>query len=198
MNLPDEYRERVRQICDLYNTAEIDLKNVGRVKDVLIITGVNQLRYAGQHLVRALTADDAVEISDNLDAAERHCQRAIYDINDSAVQYFLQRIDELRRTQFPRVDFNAVIPDYGEIVSTIREARSMLHATRDGQHDRQQFYNDARRHVRDLTVASETLDEHRADLIRSSRIARRQVAVSWAAVGATLLVALIGGLNLFA
>ena len=91
MNLPDEYRDRVRQICDLYNTAEIDLKNVGRVKNMLIIAGVNQLRYAGQHLVRALTADDAVEISDNLDAAERHCQRAIYDINGSAVRYFLQR-----------------------------------------------------------------------------------------------------------
>ena len=83
MDLPDQFRGQVREICRLYNTAESDLKNIGRVEQELLITAVNQLRYAGQHLLRALDSDNADRIDSELDAAKRHCQRAIYDVNDS-------------------------------------------------------------------------------------------------------------------
>ena len=38
MDLPQEYRGQLEEICDLYNKAEVDLKNVGRVMDTLIST----------------------------------------------------------------------------------------------------------------------------------------------------------------
>lgn len=93
MDLPDQFREQVREICRLYNTAESDLKNIGRVEQELLITAVNQLRYAGQHLLRALDSDDVDRIRSELDAAKRHCQRAIYDVNDSGAQFYLEMID---------------------------------------------------------------------------------------------------------
>ena len=168
MELPQEYAGQINDLCELSNVAEVDLKNVGRIKDVLIVTGVNQLRYAGQHLVRALTSQDQERIPANLDAATRHAQRAIYDINDSAVQFYLVRIDQLREKQFPRVDFAATIPNYGDLVETIRRARASLEVTEQSQHDRAQFYS-----------RSQTWELHPAQRLararRSCRFGRRPV-----------------------
>ena len=56
--IPDQYRDKITKIKELYNTAEADLKNVGREKQAIVVTGINQCRYVGQHLLRALTASD--------------------------------------------------------------------------------------------------------------------------------------------
>lgn len=119
--LAADFPDEIREISNLYNTAEADLKNIGRIRNALIVTGINQCRYAGQHLLRALTADDRKKVEDNLDAAKRHVQRAIYDINDSAIQYYLREIDDLRTKHFPTVDFASVVPQYGEIMAALVE-----------------------------------------------------------------------------
>ena len=90
-----EYKSAVQRIRDLYNEAEVDLKSYGREDNRLFVPGVNQLRYAGQHLVRALGATDEQAARSNLDAAERHAQRALYDINDAAIQYHLAGITRM-------------------------------------------------------------------------------------------------------
>ncbi len=179
MELPQEYAGQINDLCELYNVAEVGLKNVGRIKDVLIVTGVNQLRHAGQHLVRALASQDPERIQADLDAAKRHAQRAIYDINDSAVQFYLARIDQLRETQFPRVDFAATIPNYGDLVETIRRARASLEVTEQSQHDRAQFYEQARQHVLELKSVWETFQEHRPDLVRAVKRGNSTRLIAW-------------------
>ena len=56
-----EYEGAIQEISDLYNTAEADLKTVGTERNELIVAGVNQLRYSGQHLLRALTATVGID-----------------------------------------------------------------------------------------------------------------------------------------
>ena len=48
MIVDSRYGRDIQEIRELYNTAEADLKNVGRIRDALIVTGVNQCRYVGQ------------------------------------------------------------------------------------------------------------------------------------------------------
>lgn len=133
--MPEQYAARVRELRDLYNTAEADLKNVGRVRNELIVTGINQLRYAGQHLVRALAADADAAIRDDLDAAIRHAKRAIYDINDSAIQYYMQSFDQFRKA-FQRADLAGTIGEpYRDAVRTYRSAREHVRITREFQED---------------------------------------------------------------
>ena len=67
----------INRIKTLYNDAEVDLKSYGRENNRLFVPGVNQLRYAGQHLIRALDATDEEDVRANLDASERHAQRAL-------------------------------------------------------------------------------------------------------------------------
>lgn len=66
-----EHDAAIREIRDLYNLAEADLKAVGRIRNELVVASVNQLRYAGQHLVRALAAEDAAAVVRELDASKR-------------------------------------------------------------------------------------------------------------------------------
>jgi len=182
-----DFQDAIREIRDLYNTAEADLKNVGRIRDALIITGINQCRYAGQHLLRALTVDDRQEVEDNLDAAKRHVQRAIYDINDSAIQYYLREIDDLRTKHFPTVDFAVVVPQYGEIMAAVVEAEDLVRTTGDDLMNREQHYRATRNAVASLEKAHNTLDKFRPDLARAARKENHKKLVAWLGVAVTAL-----------
>lgn len=131
MIVDSRYGDAVQEIRELYNTAEADLKNVGRVRDALIVTGVNQCRYVGQHLLRALVGTDEGRIRSDLDAAKKHAQRAIYDINDSAIQFYIRQIDDLRENHFPTVDFARAVPAYGDVVSALVEGKRLVEVTSD-------------------------------------------------------------------
>ena len=188
--IPDQYRDKVTKIKELYNTAEADLKNVGREKQAIVVTGINQCRYVGQHLLRALTTSDENSIDENLDAALRHAQRAIYDINDSGIQYYIEQIDEIRLKHFPTVDFSSVIQNYNEIIEEIGEARSLSETTAKSLENREQFYEDAREHVSKLRKYHQLLVEYRPDLVRAVKKENATKLYTWAGIAISLIAAL--------
>ena len=190
MIVGEPYGRDIQQLQDLYNTAEADLKNIGRIKNALIVTGVNQCRYVGQHLLRALVAGDDERIRSELDAAKKHAQRAIYDINDSAIQFYLQQIDDLRNRHFPTVDFASVVPDYGDVVATLAEARSLVEITSKALEDREKYYQEARSAVASLRKVDGILSEHRSDLVRAVERENRTKGRAWLGIGVTALSAL--------
>ena len=158
-----EYNSAIQRIRDLYNEAEVDLKSYGRENNRLFVPGVNQLRYAGQHLVRALGATDEQAARSNLDAAERHAQRALYDINDAAIQYHLAGITRIRTQYF--VNLNAIVPNYQEVVDAVSSARKNLERVSNEHKDnREQFYKEAREHVAKLHDAHEIMKDAIPDI----------------------------------
>lgn len=185
-----DFPDEIGEISNLYNIAEADLKNIGRIRDALIVTGVNQCRYAGQHLLRALTADDRKKVQDNLDAAKRHVQRAIYDINDSAIQYYLREIDDLRTKHFPTVDFASVVPQYGEIMAALVEVEDLVRTTGDDLSNREQHYRVTRDAVGSLQKAHQTLVKFRPDLARAARKENNKRLVAWVSVAVAALSSL--------
>ena len=187
VDVPKEYADQVQEICDLYNTAEADLKNVGRIKDTLIVTGVNQLRYAGQHLSRALAGTDSDKINDNLISAAKHAKRAIFDVNDSAIHFYLTRINHIRTKDFPRVDFSSIVDQYGEVQKAIREAREHLDITEESQSDREKYYETAREHVHRLKDAHDTIESYRDDFVSQAKNQNSKRLATWASFAATFL-----------
>ena len=188
--ISEKYRDRFNEIKDLYNTAESDIKNIGRDKQELVVTGVNQCRYAGQHLLRALTASEEDEIEEELTSAKKHAQRAIYDTIDSGIQYYISRIEEIRTRDFPTVDFSQVIPNYGDIIAEINEAKTFTEATVSGLENRERFYENARRHVAALRKNYKLLVEHRTDLVRAAKRDNRDKQRTWALILGTVVAAL--------
>ena len=185
----DQYREKVAEIKELYNTAEADLKNVGREKQAIAVTGINQCRYVGQHLLRALTSSDKDIIDQNLNAARRHAQRAIYDINDSGIQYYIEAINDIRLKHFPTVDFAAVIQNYNEIIDAIGESKSFIETTASSLEDREQFYKDSREHLSKLQKYHTILVEYRPDLVRAVNKENKKKLITWIALAVTAVSA---------
>ena len=58
----------------------------------LLMPAVNQLRYAGSHLIRTLDSSDQSKIESNLRQAIAHCQRATFDSLEVQVRYYLEHI----------------------------------------------------------------------------------------------------------
>ncbi len=191
-----EHKASIERIRDLYNEAEVDLKSFGRETNELFVPGVNQLRYAGQHLVRALAATDKQILAANLDAAERHAQRAIYDVNDSAIQFHLDGIAHIRDRAL--VNLAAVVPNYGEIVGAVKLAkRHVEQVSRKHKDNREQLYKEAREHVAALRDAHDALIEAIPDIAAETKRQNRKVRWTRIGIWLTFIVLVVNLLRLW-
>ena len=189
-----EHKAAIREICDLYNLAEADLKAVGRIRNELVVASVNQLRYAGQHLVRALAAEDDTVVARELDSSKRHAQRAIYDVNDAAIQFYMYEIERFR-TQHP-VNLNAVVSDYAEIIESVdRAVQHIKEVDQANRSNRGMPYEQARTDVAALERAHRKLIAARPDVIAEMNRQNRVTRAIWLSIFLTALAVLIGVLS---
>ena len=122
---PDDFA----RIRDLYNEAECFIKQVETHQADISIPAINELRYAGHHLLKAVVADDAEVFQKELRKAESHCQRAMYEASESGILYFLGLVNEFAG-DFKDVPITQVVPDYVEILTLATQARNQLSAGR--------------------------------------------------------------------
>ncbi len=71
------------------STIEKRLKKVEHLTSEVAIPAINQLRYAGQHLVRIL-GDCSQTPQKELEQAENHCKRASFDACEDGLIYCLE------------------------------------------------------------------------------------------------------------
>ena len=126
-----------------------------------------------------------------MDAAKKHAQRAIYDINDSAIQFYIRQIDDLREKHFPTVDFASVVPAYGEVASALVEGKRLVEMTSDAVASRENYYQDARKAVASLRQAYEVLSVHKPDLVKAVRKENHNKMITWIGIGVAALSALV-------
>jgi len=80
----------VADVRDAYNIAEQHIKLVEH-HEGLAFPPVNELRYAGQHLCRALVETDTSAKEKHYQDALDHCRRASYDALEILLSYYLER-----------------------------------------------------------------------------------------------------------
>ena len=80
----------VADFCNAYNLAEQHIKLVEH-HEGLAFPPVNELRYAGQHLCRALVETDDGAKEKHYQDALGHCRRASYDALEILLSYYLER-----------------------------------------------------------------------------------------------------------
>ena len=183
----EQHANLVNEVGNLYDEAEKDIKAVGRVTNSLLVTGVNQCRYAGQHLVRALRVDDPA-VREELEAAKRHLQRAIFDTNDAGIQFYLTEIDKFRRS---RVDWQAILPDYDKVVQVVRIANRHIVEASASHSSRTKLYAEVKQDLHSLADAYETFLAYWPEA--EKQIGRRSAVrlTTWLAIAATLTSAAV-------
>ena len=91
MLLSEPVHSLISEIHRLFDLAEQEHSLCSQLSRELVSPVINELRYAGQHLLRALSGNcpDENKKIDELKKAESHCKRALYDARDTECMYLI-------------------------------------------------------------------------------------------------------------
>ncbi len=87
-----EQKIAIKGIVGLFDRAEDKVKEVELLAQELSIPAINELRYVGYHLARSLCEDSPEQLNIQINKAERHCKRAIYDAHGIGIIHLLEQL----------------------------------------------------------------------------------------------------------
>lgn len=117
------------QIIDVkrvFSEAEAEVKRYERLGLDNLVSAINELRYAGHHVLDAQTADVAENRDVSMLKAMRHCERAKYDAQESAVIALLDTIAEYRQSGLTMEEMSAIYPEWKSCLERATEAQTLL------------------------------------------------------------------------
>lgn len=116
-------------IKKLYEEAEGALKRYERISLSNLAPALNELRYAGHHLLEADGADDEDEKALHLTRAKAHCERAKYDAKEATIICLLECVADLRDMGISADEMRQFIPDWDTCIDDASAARELLERT---------------------------------------------------------------------
>jgi hypothetical protein len=180
----------VADVHDAYNLAEQHIKRVEH-HEGLAFPPVNELRYAGQHLCRALVETDDGVREQHYREALGHCRRASYDALEILLDYYLEQCMKFQ-DDYRQVAITDVLKSYLEDRMTLNAIKQK--ATTCDRKNRGQYYEDIQKDGDTVRAVSETWENARDELNKKvekeRRESRRYVIGAIIAIGTTILTAL--------
>jgi hypothetical protein len=155
--------KKYQEIQELYELAERKLKSIEHLDHSgVYIPSINELRYAGRHVLDSLISQEPKIIDDNVFEAKDHCRRAIFDTMEIGICYYLHEI-EMFENDYKYISISDVIPDFVALRQEIRGIQKFIANTsrRDQLADN---YENAQRHFERLQIIMETFEASRPEL----------------------------------
>ena len=115
-----------QSIRERFQAAEDAIKLYERVTLANLSSAVNELRYAGHHLLAADCEKDEMRRADLLVRADHHCQRASYDAKEGVILALLDYLAEFRDERFTSDELAEVLPDWQAVLASARSAQKLL------------------------------------------------------------------------
>jgi len=180
-SLPGEAEE----IVALFEKAESRIKALELLhNEGLFYHPVNQLRYAGYHVVNAIKNTDPEKRAEEWKRARRHCQRAIFDASEMALVYCLAEVDGFKK-DYKNVDVVPTVGNYLEIIGMARSAQVLIESV--DHESREEKYSECDDLFIKLKPQIDRLNDARPELNKRLRIQRRNLFL----LGSTLLVSIV-------
>lgn len=136
----------------LFDDAEAALKHAEHGPVKLVFPAINELRYAGRHIVEALAAgtDDAKRDRE-LHKAQKHCKRALYDVFEAEFMFASDWYD-LFRSAHTDVQLSAIIPDYVQIQFELKNALKGFREISPADREKKELFAERVRELRDIVL----------------------------------------------
>lgn len=116
----------IDEVRSCYAKAEDELKRYERITLTNLAPAINQLRYAGHHLLKATNEKDERLRDLNVMAAKRHSERALCDVREATVVFLLDEFDRFRDELFTEDELSAAMPDWQNALQKMSEGRAAL------------------------------------------------------------------------
>jgi hypothetical protein len=117
----------IAEFHNLYKRAEEAIKVVENIdKDEgLPISLINELRYAGRHLIDSLYSNDQVIATNNFSEAKIHARRAFCDAKEITMIFLLKQIMNFME-DYKDSPITDVVPDFVDRMKRIKKAQKFL------------------------------------------------------------------------
>ena len=116
-------------IRKLYEEAEEALKRYERISLANLAPALNELRYAGHHLLEADGVENEADKLQHLARAKAHCERARYDAKEATIISLLECVADLRAMGISADEMRQFIPDWDNLIDDASAARALLERT---------------------------------------------------------------------
>lgn len=178
--------EELAELQRLWKAAEDKLKELERLTNQAFVPSVNELRYAGYHLLRHLREDGG----NDLDEAQTHCKRALFDAHEFHIGFSLQQILQFDE-EYRLVEVTPIVPDYPELTEKAYRAREFINDKLKSEHfSKEEHYQAAEGHAQTLQEIAQKLTRARPEMnkrLRSYSSGNRNIAIG-------ILIALVIGI----
>jgi hypothetical protein len=181
------------RIKELFGAAEAELKAVEQQDCETVIPAINQLRYAGFHILQSITDDD-VEKTKHIGKAESHAKRAMHDALEAGILGSLQRIDNFK-TDYRHLSIPPIWPEYVSLCSEVEMIKKKMLGIQPRNHvannELLQSYN-----TRLYEIVLQ-FDAARTELNKELRNRSRRLWYSSISISAAVLAVILGALQFF-
>ena len=173
----------------LFREAEQALSEAETIHTDLAVPSMNQLRYAGHHMLSAMTAEAVPEQDEEYRKAARHCQRAVYDAFDSSIAYILKNIDQFKQ-DYAKIEIVPHFPGYPAVMAEARRARDILVRARAEKERREDYYVECRAAARRLLGHLDQMEDAREELNKAIRRHNQSVFLGWGGLAVASVAAI--------
>lgn len=116
-----KYKSIIDNIEKNFKDAESKIKSAELLDQTISIPSINELRYAGHHILRATQLKEEDEILEELDKANRHTKRSFYDAVEASILYKLQKIENFDKEYKLIPETITVIDNYNYKLSQVSD-----------------------------------------------------------------------------
>lgn len=173
---------KLEDIKALFHRAEERVKRVeASDKDSgVVVPAINELRYAGYHILEAETAYDQGAREEDLQKAKRHCQRAVYDAVEVAALDRLDRFDMFDQ-DYRFISFGEIVSDYTQKKRYVDQVRHFISET--PREEREAYYEKVQEYLDKLDTIVNELDDARPEINKIMRRWRIGIILSVLGLG---------------
>lgn len=145
--LSDEHRAKIGELLVRWNGVQGRLKRAEQISQIAVIPAINELRYAGRMLVAAMSNTSPTEengvpcVGDAIVTAGQYVTNAEHDISDALIYHYQKKADDLNE-RFGAKTIQTEIPNYGQFLDLLSDARKKVIASRANVTKRQENYQE--------------------------------------------------------
>jgi hypothetical protein len=137
------------------------------------IPAINEMRYAGYHLIAALGDDGSLVSASELTKAKNHANRACYEAGEAGILCALDVIS-IFKYDYRSISVSPVVPTYSQILIDADAANARVSAEREHGDDRIVDHDDFIEKFKLLKEHCKTLESAREELNKLERKERRE------------------------
>ncbi|WP_019895290.1 hypothetical protein [Hydrogenovibrio halophilus] len=168
-----QHHERLEELATLFEQAEKQVKKAEDVNGNIIVPSINELRYFGYHIIKALLAeDDQATLVKEIEKAEGHAKRAIYDASEALIIFYLEKAELFQQRHSNNASTIDVLPDYVECLEQLESINESIgRIRRDGSayKNRDQYYEQTLPFIEQLSKIIFKFDKANPIIIKKER-----------------------------